>query len=66
MREKWGRKYVGAATDSSTFGDKRISTLLKVEFGSVTPEHCMKWRSVERESKLIGIPILFSFIPGEK
>lgn len=53
MREKWGRKYVGAAMDSSTFGDRRISALFKAEFGSVTPEHSMKWDSIERESELI-------------
>lgn len=45
-----GRKYYGAIADPNTLSNTNVQTLLKTEFGAITPENSMKWDATEGES----------------
>lgn len=42
-----GKRYFGTATDPGTFGNSQVASIIRAEFGSVTPENSMKWDATE-------------------
>lgn len=44
-----GKKYFGAIADPNTLSNTQVQTLLKTEFGAISPENSMKWDATEGE-----------------
>lgn len=44
-----GRRYFGAIADPNTLSNTNVQTLLKSEFGAITPENSLKWDATEGE-----------------
>lgn len=44
-----GRRYFGAIADPNTLSNTNVQTLLKSEFGAITPENSLKWDATECE-----------------
>lgn len=44
-----GRVYFGAIADPTTLGNTNGQTILRSEFGAITPENSLKWDATERE-----------------
>ncbi|KAL0631274.1 hypothetical protein Q9L58_009873 [Maublancomyces gigas] len=42
-----GRRYYGAIADPNTLSNTQVQTLLKTEFGAITPENSLKWDATE-------------------
>ncbi|CUS13841.1 unnamed protein product [Tuber aestivum] len=46
IKEK-GKMYFGSCADPNTLSDNNVQTILKANFGSVSPENSMKWDAIE-------------------
>jgi endo-1,4-beta-xylanase len=50
-----GKQYFGVATDRNRLIANTNAVIIQENFGQVTPENSMKWRSINRQWKIIFI-----------
>lgn len=44
-------KYFGTATDPNTYSNSQVASIIRTEFGVVTPENSQKWDQIQRMSQ---------------